>query len=596
MKAMTKGLVTLLLFYCVTLAGHAKLVEFVLTNQELLLDRDSQPYNDYLSQLNKQLGQPQSINTLAIIQLNSHNQTVKIEQLTSPLVLRGEMFNPQTGLIESVTNQPLATGNLYLDIDENEGINKILIFSPKTMPETGLTWQFSTERNVALTNIGIKEKIGESVFKLVDNGPSSNRVDLVFVAEGYTQNEIARFKEDLTAVVNGFFEEHPISLYKSYFNVWGVESISNQSGAGYSYPKDTRFKSYFNCYNIDRLLCVDISEVQKYVSQRLSSHSRDIIVVVVNTDKYGGSGGAVATMSLHSSAVDLALHEVAHTFGLLADEYDYGSCRVAPASEANVTNNRSGNKWSHWFDVANNVNVFEGAKYCRYGMYRPTNNSLMRALGQPFYAVNSEQLIRRIYSFTTPLSSQTPNTKTINISTQQQQAFSASLLQPTTKTVTAKWQLNDKQVSSATDFTFMGNNYPPGTYQLTVEAQDKTKHVIVDRNNRLKDAFTWTINLKAGSHQCHTPASPTHLTAQILDKNTFQLSWLAPEHAQHYTVQRLIEGTWQDEVSTTATMTEISNLAPESEQLVRVIGANGCDEMGKASEPLEVSLKRTLNF
>ncbi|MCX4029374.1 hypothetical protein H0A36_02945 [Endozoicomonas sp. SM1973] len=595
MKAMTKGLVTLLLFYCTTLASHAKLLEFVLTNQEFLMDRESQRYGDFLSQLNKQLGQPQSINTLAVIQLNSHNKIVKIEQLTSPLMLRGEAFNSQTGFIESVINQPLDTGNLYLNVDENEAINKILIFSPKINPEKGLAWQFSTERHVALSNYGVKEKTGESVFKLVDNGPSSNRVDLVFVAEGYTQNEIARFKEDLTTVVNGFFEEHPLSLYKSYFNVWGVESISNQSGAGYSYPKDTRFKSYFNCYNIDRLLCVDINEVQKYVSQRLSSHSRDIIVVVVNTDKYGGSGGAVATMSLHSSAVDLALHEVAHTFGLLADEYDYGSCRVAAASEANVTNNRSGSKWAHWVDVANNVSVFEGAKYCRYGMYRPTNNSLMRVLGQPFYAVNSEQLIRRIYSFTTPLSSQTPNTKTISLSTQQQQGFAASLLQPTTNTVTARWKLNGKPVSSATHFTFMGNNYPPGRYQLTVEARDNTSHVIIDSKNRLKDTFTWDIKLTTVSNHCNTPAPPSHLTAQILDNNSFQLSWLAPTHAQHYTVQRLIEGTWQDEVNTAATVVKITNLAAESEQLVRVIGTNGCDEMGKASEPLEVSLKGTLN-
>ncbi|WP_163833622.1 M64 family metallopeptidase [Spartinivicinus ruber] len=590
MNTMTKGLVTLLLFYCVTLTSQAKLLEFVLTNQELSVDRDSERYDNYLNKLNNQLGQPQSSHTLAVIQLNKHNQIVKLEQLTSPLMLRGEAFNPQTGHIESVVNQPLATGNLYLKIDEQAAINKILIFSPKISGETGLTWQFATERNVALADIGIKEKTEESVFKLVDNGPSSNRVDLVFVAEGYTKNEIARFKEDLAPVVNGFFEEHPLSLYKNYFNVWGVESISNQSGAGYSYPKDTRFKSYFNCYNIDRLLCVDISEVQKYVSQRLSSHSRDIIVVVVNTDKYGGSGGAVATMSLHSSAVELALHEVGHTFGLLADEYDYGSCRVAPASEANVTNNRSGSKWSHWFDAANNVNVFEGAKYCRYGMYRPTNNSLMRTLGLPFYAVNSEQLIRRIYNFTTPLSSQAPNTKNINLSTRQQQGFSAALLQPTTNTVAAKWLLNGKPISSATDFTFMGNQYQPGKYQLTVEAQDNTKHVIIDSKNNLKDSFTWTINLTTGSNQCSTPSDPTHLSAQVLDKQSFQLSWLAPSYAQQYIVQRLVEGYWQDEVSTTATVVEIANLPTESEQVVRVVGLNGCDETGQASEPLEVSL------
>ncbi len=46
-------------------------------------------------------------------------------------------------------------------------------------------------------------------------------------------------------------------------------------------------------------------------------------MVIVNSPLYGGSGGAVATFSTHSAAVEIALHEMGHTAFGFADEYEY---------------------------------------------------------------------------------------------------------------------------------------------------------------------------------------------------------------------------------------------------------------------------------
>jgi hypothetical protein len=43
----------------------------------------------------------------------------------------------------------------------------------------------------------------------------------------------------------------------------------------------------------------------------------------VNDTTYGGSGGAFAVLSRHPLSIEIALHEIGHTLGLLADEYDY---------------------------------------------------------------------------------------------------------------------------------------------------------------------------------------------------------------------------------------------------------------------------------
>jgi IgA Peptidase M64 len=45
------------------------------------------------------------------------------------------------------------------------------------------------------------------------------------------------------------------------------------------------------------------------------------VLVVVNTTKYGGSGGNAAVTSMHPDAVRIAIHEMGHSFFNVADEY-----------------------------------------------------------------------------------------------------------------------------------------------------------------------------------------------------------------------------------------------------------------------------------
>jgi len=54
-------------------------------------------------------------------------------------------------------------------------------------------------------------------------------------------------------------------------------------------------------------------------------------------------------MSMNQAALKVALHEVGHSFGKLADEYNYGTCRTTTEpSAANITLDPNGSKWKHW--------------------------------------------------------------------------------------------------------------------------------------------------------------------------------------------------------------------------------------------------------
>ena len=178
---------------------------------------------------------------------------------------------------------------------------------------------------------------------------------------------------------------------------------------------NTALGTVIGCYGIDRLVCADESKVFTAVGAVTAADARDVIIVVANSTTYGGAGGNIGTMTMHPQSIEIALHEIGHTAFKLADEYDYGTCDASTEpSEANATraSTRSTAKWASFISsgtpvptqpgsYANGtVGLFVGAKYCTSGLYRPTENSRMRALGQPWHAVNEARAGQVFNSYT----------------------------------------------------------------------------------------------------------------------------------------------------------------------------------------------------
>ena len=62
-------------------------------------------------------------------------------------------------------------------------------------------------------------------------GPSSNRLDVVVLGDGYTAAQQAQFQRDATAVADDVFGVSPFREYRDFVNVVGVFVSSAQSGA-----------------------------------------------------------------------------------------------------------------------------------------------------------------------------------------------------------------------------------------------------------------------------------------------------------------------------------------------------------------------------
>lgn len=249
---------------------------------------------------------------------------------------------------------------------------------------------------------------------ILNNGSASTHMDYVFIGDGYTAAEIDKWRADAQKVINGFLADPLFNANRASMNIHRVDVASNESGVDEldkGIYRDTAMDGQFACYNIERLLCVDNTKATNIAASVLAPDARDVIVVIANSTRYGGSGGAVATLSMHDQSIEIALHEIGHTAFALADEYEYGTCNTSSEpTEANVSLNGTRSvKWGGLISGSTavptslgaypngTVGAFQGGQYCSTGKFRPTENSRMRTLGYPWHAVN-EGAARKVFA------------------------------------------------------------------------------------------------------------------------------------------------------------------------------------------------------
>ena len=267
---------------------------------------------------------------------------------------------------------------------------------------------------------------------ILEHGPSSNRVNTFFLGDGYTASDISTgtYTTHVQNYVDYMFansvNSDPYYRYRNFFNLYKVNVVSNQSGADVPQSgivKDTALDATYRYDGVtDRLLYINQTKANTALNNALvgTGKTAQMKFITVNETVYGGGGGSYAVYAGgNSSAREIALHENGHSFSNLADEYG-GTTTAYTGSEPgeiNVTTSSTGVKWSAWLGyndpTGGVVGAYNGGRYYDSGIYRPTSNSKMRALGVPFNAIGREKIIKDIYSLVRPLDSYTSNSSTL---------------------------------------------------------------------------------------------------------------------------------------------------------------------------------------
>ncbi len=229
---------------------------------------------------------------------------------------------------------------------------------------------------------------------LVVEGKDSQSIVLGILGDGYTKNEQGSFDKTAKEVANYIISSDPFNQMKGKMNIYSVNVNSQESGAGDS-PSD-RHNNYFgSCYNnggIQRLLVANNTSKVKSVAKQAIGQC-DAIIVIVNDNRYGGSGGEIITTSTDSTINETVLHEMGHTIGKLSDEYWAGQ-QYAHESP-NMTRSKSSPPWKDLMGK-NGVGVYPYSENPSW--YKPSNNCKMQYLGKehPFCPVCQRQLLKRM--------------------------------------------------------------------------------------------------------------------------------------------------------------------------------------------------------
>lgn len=349
-----------------------------------------------------------------------------------------------------------------------------------------------------------------SIRTAINNGPSSNRVDIVILGDGYTASELSTtFTNHANNFINYLFDgsslTEPFGHYQNFFNAHLIDVTSAQSGADdpiTATMKDTAFNGTFNFNGVtDRLLYVDEALANAALVTGLAGTgiTAEMQILVVNTTKYGGGGGNYAVYSGgNAEALEIALHEVGHVFGGLADEYG-GS--VEPymgmePTEVNMTKDSTGAKWNHWkgFDQPGIgvIGAYEGGNYFDTGTYRPSETSKMNVLNNPFDVVSREALILKLYAIVDPLDnySYRSATETIDNPTNLWVDIIDDNL------IEVEWFVDGvATLKDHISVTMEQLGITSGKHNITVKAFDNTEWVRQADRSSLEQEVSWTVNL-----------------------------------------------------------------------------------------------------
>jgi hypothetical protein len=272
-----------------------------------------------------------------------------------------------------------------------------------------------------------------STTKIVNHKSDDTGWNLVIAGDGFQDAELAAFEQAAQNFADTMRVTAPFDEVWNEINVFRINVTSTDSGAdnpaacgGTGATPRTFFDASFCNSGIQRLLVADSGAALRVANDNVAAVH--MVLVIVNSNTYGGSGGSIAVCSLAASAEEIALHEMGHAAFGLADEYSsYVGCGAAgdtnnnhgplEPSEPNVTRetSRQDLKWRNLVasatplpttqnpncaqcdlradtTAAGTVGLYEGAHFFHCGAYRGQYDCRMRNLGQPFCAVCSQAI------------------------------------------------------------------------------------------------------------------------------------------------------------------------------------------------------------
>lgn len=259
------------------------------------------------------------------------------------------------------------------------------------------------------SNTIIKYLTPDGTVSLLQRHTVGHGIKFIIMGDGFLRGSLAaesgaKSKFDIWAdhAMEAIFAEEPYKTFRNRFDVYSVavESTSETFNGGTALG--CTFGSLTYVYGDDEKVFGYARKVQAI------DLTQSVVIVILNSTRYAGTcrywmdGKAIAYVPTTDNDAEefsrIMLHEAGgHGFAKLSDEYSYSGTgtitsnkvsshiwwydAIEAGANVDVTNDGSKIHWSHFlsdYRYSGQIGIYEGALMYQYGVYRPTENSLMR--------------------------------------------------------------------------------------------------------------------------------------------------------------------------------------------------------------------------
>ena len=269
---------------------------------------------------------------------------------------------------------------------------------------------------------------------IIQKATKGRGIDIVIMGDAFSDRLIAdgTYENTMKLAIDNFFSVEPYKSHRDFFNVYSVNAVSTNEEYGFTF--ETALSGYFGT---GTHVGGDDQKVFNYALKAINEEQIDetLLIVIMNNTTYAGTcymyspnnygdyGNGVSIsyfpIGEDKAALEQVLHHEAcgHGFAKLADEYAYEYMGEVPSDyvtgfqeqysnwgwwkNVDFTNDASNVRWSKFlFDTryANDgLGLYEGGLTYWTGVWRPTENSIMRYNTGGFNAPSREAIYYRIH-------------------------------------------------------------------------------------------------------------------------------------------------------------------------------------------------------
>ncbi|MCX6233210.1 MAG: M64 family metallo-endopeptidase [Bacteroidetes bacterium] len=289
-----------------------------------------------------------------------------IDKATS-LMLYSRGFASIFGEWQTIPEAGTSRGTFHESIRFPWPINEVVVILKKRDAQNAFQTIWTTDIDPASRKVNPADIIHTNRTDVIlDNGPAQTKVDIVILGDGYTADEMEKFRTDAKRLSDVLLATEPFKSRSSDINIRAVETPAMESGVTKPHPgvfKRTPLSVQYGSFDSERYA---LSYDNKTIRNVASQVPYEFMVIMMNERTYGGGGiyNLYTTVSSDNKyAGYIMVHEMGHHLAGLADEYYTSSVayEVPPVTvepwETNITGlfDKNNLKWKELVEKGTHI-------------------------------------------------------------------------------------------------------------------------------------------------------------------------------------------------------------------------------------------------